>query len=34
MQTVKAIMTLWVVWKKSVKLAVTIDHEDFDGSHI
>ena len=35
MQSAKAILTLWVRWKKSVKLAITLvskDVEDIKGS--
>ena len=32
MESAKIIMTLWVRWKKLVKLAITIDPEDFEGA--
>ena len=31
MQSAKVIMTLWIRWKKPVKLAITLDHEDVEG---
>ena len=31
MQSAKVIMTLWVRWKKPVKLAITLDPEDVEG---
>ena len=31
-QSTKVIMTLWVRWKKPVKLAVTLDPEDLQGA--
>ena len=32
MQSTKVIMTLWVRWKKRVKLAITLDPEDVEGA--
>ena len=32
MQSTKVIMTLWVKWKKPVKLAITLDPEDVEGA--
>ena len=32
MQSTKVIMTLWVRWKKPVKLAITLDPEDVKGA--
>ena len=31
-QTSKVIMTLWVRWKKPVKLAITLAPEDIEGA--
>ena len=32
MQSEKVIMTLWVKWKKPVRLAMTLAFEDFNGA--
>ena len=32
MESAKIIMTLWVGWKKLVKLAITLDTEDVEGA--
>ena len=33
MESAKIIMTLWVRWKKPVKLAITLDPEDIESAH-
>ena len=33
MESAKIIMTLWVRWKKPVKLAITLDPEDVESAH-
>lgn len=33
MQSRKVIITLWVKWKKTVELVITLELEDVDGAH-